>query len=147
MLLRSTTKILARAIGRLVRTLPPWQNPESRTDLGRKYIPSGMPPTGHQVSPERLEEFRRIYKEVYGEEITSAEASAMTHRLLALYRLLSRPLPGDTSSSLLLRHHLRFKTIPKCSDIIKHMLTFFGLRVVRNCFANLAKRPREVRRS
>jgi hypothetical protein len=54
----------------------------------------GMPPTGHHVSLERLEEFRRIYKEVYGEEITSAEASAMTHPLLALYRLLSQPLPG-----------------------------------------------------
>src|SRR5262249_3059248 len=50
--------------------------------------------TGHQASPERLEEFRRIYKEVYGEEITIAEASIMTHQLLTLYRLLSQPLPG-----------------------------------------------------
>lgn len=42
--------------------------------------------TGHQVAPERLEEFRRIYKEVSGEEITIAEASEMTHRLPTLYR-------------------------------------------------------------
>jgi hypothetical protein len=55
----------------------------------------GHATTGHQVSPERLEEFRRIYKEAYGEEITSTEASAMTRRLLALYRLLSQPLPDE----------------------------------------------------
>jgi hypothetical protein len=48
-----------------------------------------MPPTGHDVSPEHLEEFRRIYKETCGEEISVGEASAMTHRLLALYKLLS----------------------------------------------------------
>jgi len=54
-----------------------------------------MPPTGHRVSPERLEEFRRIYKEVSGEEITSAEASAMIHPLLAVYKLLAQPLHGE----------------------------------------------------
>jgi hypothetical protein len=74
--------------------LPPRQNPESMTDSRRKYIPRCMPPTGHQVSPERLEEFRRIYKEVYGEEISVGEASAMTHRLFALYKLLLQPLPN-----------------------------------------------------
>jgi hypothetical protein len=54
-----------------------------------------MPSTGHQVSEVRLEEFRRIYKETYGEEISVGEASAMTHWLLALYMLLSQPLPGE----------------------------------------------------
>ena len=57
-----------------------------------------MPPAGHAVSDERLEEFRRTYKEVYGEEITKAEAVEMTHRLLALYKLLLRPLPGEPSA-------------------------------------------------
>jgi len=52
-----------------------------------------MPPSGNKVSDERLEEFRRIYRNVYGEEITMAEAAEMAHRLLALYRLLMRPLP------------------------------------------------------
>lgn len=52
------------------------------------------PPSGHKVSPERLEEFRRIHKEVYGKEITLQDATAMAHRLLALYELLLRPLPG-----------------------------------------------------
>jgi hypothetical protein len=57
----------------------------------------GMTPSGHKVSDERLEEFRRIYKEAYGEEITLPDAIEMTHRLLALYQLLLRPLPGETS--------------------------------------------------
>jgi hypothetical protein len=55
-----------------------------------------MPPTGHQVASERLEEFRRIYKNAYGEDISIEEARAMTHRLLGLYKLLAQPLPGET---------------------------------------------------
>ena len=46
-----------------------------------------------RVSEERLQEFIRIYHEVYGEELTSVEATEMTHRLLALYELLLRPIP------------------------------------------------------
>ncbi|MGY3695037.1 aldehyde:ferredoxin oxidoreductase [Bradyrhizobium sp. USDA 3240] len=49
----------------------------------------------HQVSPERLEELRRIYKEISGDEITTEEAREMAHRLLTVYRLISRPLPGE----------------------------------------------------
>jgi hypothetical protein len=69
------------------------------SDARPRYIPSDMPPTGHQVSDERLEEFRRIYKMTFGEEITTAEAVAMTHRLIALYKLVMRPLPDETSTS------------------------------------------------
>jgi hypothetical protein len=58
-----------------------------------------MPPTGHEVSPERLEEFRRIYKETYGEEITIEEAREMTRRLLTLYKTLAQPLPDEVSTS------------------------------------------------
>ena len=60
--------------------------------MNRKTLPhdSIMPPSGHQVSPERLEELRRIYKEVSGEEITAAQASEMAHRVLALYKFLSQ---------------------------------------------------------
>lgn len=54
-----------------------------------------MQPTGHKVSPETVEEFRRIYKELSEEEITAGEASYMAHRLLALDRLISCPLPGE----------------------------------------------------
>lgn len=57
-----------------------------------------MPLSGHKVSDERLEEFQRIYKYAYGEELTRAEATTMTLRLLALYGLLMRPLPGEAST-------------------------------------------------
>jgi hypothetical protein len=55
--------------------------------------------TSFKVSLERLEEFRRIYKEAHGEEITSEEASAMIHPLLAVYKLLSQPLPENEEPS------------------------------------------------
>jgi hypothetical protein len=61
----------------------------------RRAYDSRMLPSGHKVSDERLEELRRIYKETYGEEITPQEASEMAHRLLALYELLLRSLPGE----------------------------------------------------
>jgi hypothetical protein len=48
---------------------------------------------GHKISPERLEEFRRLYNEAYGEEITQEEAVEMTHRLLTIYKLVFQPLP------------------------------------------------------
>ena len=60
-----------------------------------------MLPTGHKVSPDRLEEFRRIYKETYGEEITPQQATEMTDRLVALYKLLLRPLPDAPAQSSL----------------------------------------------
>ena len=64
----------------------------------RRAYDLGMPSPGHKVSPERLEEFRRIYKKVYGEEITIAKASEMAHRLLMLYQLLMRLLPDKASA-------------------------------------------------
>lgn len=73
-----------------------WHNLRPMNRKQRPYDP-GVPPAGHNVSDERLEEFRRIYKEAYGEDITKKEASEMSHRLLALYRLLLRPLPDETS--------------------------------------------------
>lgn len=61
----------------------------------RPRYDTGMPPTGHTVSPERLEEFRAAYQKVYGEEITLLEATEMTHRLLTLYQLLGQPSRND----------------------------------------------------
>lgn len=49
-----------------------------------------------QISNERIEAFRVAYKEGYGEEISTADARAMAHRLLALYRLIMRPLPDES---------------------------------------------------
>jgi hypothetical protein len=86
---------------RRCRNCAPWHNLPPMNRKVKHYDP-GMPPTGHQVSPERLEAFRRIYEEVYEEEISTAEASAMTHQLLALYRLLSLPWPSELSQRPLL---------------------------------------------
>jgi len=47
-----------------------------------------------KIPPDRIEEFRRLYKVAYGEDISVEEASEMSGRLLELYRLLTRPLPG-----------------------------------------------------
>ena len=55
----------------------------------------GMPVTGHQISSQRLEEFRRIYKEAYGEELTLAVAREMANRLITLYKLIMQPVPGE----------------------------------------------------
>src|SRR5689334_3668618 len=67
--------------------LPVWQNSTPTNPIRCPYD-SVMPPSGHQVSDERLEDFRRIYKRVYGQELTLVEAREMTRRLLALYDLL-----------------------------------------------------------
>lgn len=48
-----------------------------------------------QISHDRLEEFRRVYKEDTSENIALAEAREMAQRLLTLYQILSRPLPGN----------------------------------------------------
>ncbi|MBI2612363.1 hypothetical protein HYW59_00935 [Candidatus Kaiserbacteria bacterium] len=51
------------------------------------------------IADERIEEFRRIYKEAYGEEISVGNARIMALRLITLYRLLMQPLHGEGSSS------------------------------------------------
>lgn len=47
------------------------------------------------VTPERLEEFRRICEEELGEPISTEEAREMHHRLIELYRALLEPLPEE----------------------------------------------------
>ena len=54
---------------------------------------------GVLISDERIEEFRRIYKRAYGEEISVGDARIMALRLVMLYRLLMQPLPGEASES------------------------------------------------
>jgi aldehyde:ferredoxin oxidoreductase len=39
-----------------------------------------------QFTDERLEEFRRLYKQAYGEEISVDDARHLAHRLVMLYR-------------------------------------------------------------
>ena len=48
-----------------------------------------------QISDDRLGELQRIYKEATGNDITLAEAREVEQRLIALFKILGRPLPGD----------------------------------------------------
>ena len=48
-----------------------------------------------RISDERMEEFRRIFREVRGEEIAPEDARIMARNLVELYRLFMRPLPGE----------------------------------------------------
>lgn len=48
------------------------------------------------LTNEDCEEFRKVYKEDTGEDITIEQAREIASRLLELYRLLARPLPGET---------------------------------------------------
>lgn len=43
-----------------------------------------------RVSDEAIAEFRRLYKEEYGEELPDAEASEMAFRLTTLYELFAK---------------------------------------------------------
>lgn len=45
------------------------------------------------ISNERLEEFRRAYKEDFGEDCTMEEAREMLSRLVTLAELLAKELP------------------------------------------------------
>ncbi len=50
------------------------------------------------LSGETIEEFRSLYAEEFGEPIGPDEAHAMIMRLISLYELLLRPLPGEDGS-------------------------------------------------
>lgn len=47
------------------------------------------------TSDARIEEFRQIYKEVYGEEISVGKATAIIVRLVPLYRQIMLKLPSE----------------------------------------------------
>lgn len=49
-----------------------------------------------RFSNDALDEFRRIYQDEFGEEITRDQAQEMGTRVVTLLRLLLRPLPSDS---------------------------------------------------
>ena len=46
-----------------------------------------------EISKKLLEEFKKLYKEEFGEDITDEEALEMGQRLLGFCLLVCRPLP------------------------------------------------------
>ena len=50
------------------------------------------------ITPERLQEFMRLYEEEFKEPIGEEEARETACRLVELYQLLAAPLLRETSS-------------------------------------------------
>ena len=48
-----------------------------------------------EISKEELEEFKKIYKEEFGEDLSDEEAREVAQRLLGFIKLVYRPLPKD----------------------------------------------------
>ena len=48
-----------------------------------------------QLSKEAIEEFKRIYKTEFGEEISDREATEKAIRLINLIRVIYRRIPAD----------------------------------------------------
>ena len=52
--------------------------------------------TPQQLSREAIDEFRAIYKEEFGRELSDDEVKEIALRLLRFFGILVKPLPGDT---------------------------------------------------
>jgi len=63
----------------------PYEQNVSSGDVTRTIYSCEM-----QFTDERLEEFRRLYKQAYGEEISVDDARHLAHRLVRLYRLFNQ---------------------------------------------------------
>lgn len=51
-----------------------------------------------EVTPQALEEFKKIYKKEFREEISDDEALEMAQRVLTFFSILYRPLPDQENS-------------------------------------------------
>ena len=52
-----------------------------------------------RISGEAMDDFIKIYREEFGEEVDRKEANAMAQRVLTLYDLITRKLPKAPSST------------------------------------------------
>ena len=69
---------------------------------GSRYIVS------MQIGDESLTEFMALHREEFGKEISRQDALEMATRVVNLYLLVYRPLPGETSYRAMLpleNHH------------------------------------------
>ncbi len=48
------------------------------------------------ITPERIEEFVRLYKEEFGEELHGGDAEVMVQQLLEFYQMILAPLPSES---------------------------------------------------
>ena len=48
-----------------------------------------------EISKEQIEEYKQLYKEDFEEELTDSEAIEIIYGLVALYEVLTKPLPEE----------------------------------------------------
>lgn len=63
--------------------------------ISREEIEEYKNKVGVTVSDKRVAEFIEAYREEFGEEISSGEASILLLQLTELYFTIARPLPND----------------------------------------------------
>jgi hypothetical protein len=51
------------------------------------------------LSRSAIEELKAIYKKAYGKELSDDDAWEMGHRLLRVFRVLTKPVDDDVDSS------------------------------------------------
>jgi len=49
------------------------------------------------ISDEHLDDFIKRWEHAFGETLTRAEAQHQAAKLIALYRVIARPLPGSVT--------------------------------------------------
>ena len=54
---------------------------------------------GMRLSQQAIEDFKKIFKKEYGEDISDAEAEEMAIRFLRLFSLIYRPIPEDAENT------------------------------------------------
>lgn len=52
------------------------------------------------LSKEAINEFKAIYREEFGEEISDAEAQELGESLISLFKIIYRPLPKSGKQNL-----------------------------------------------
>ena len=52
--------------------------------------------TPQQLSREAIDEFKAIYQDEFGRELSDDEVQEIAIRLLQFFRILVRPSPGET---------------------------------------------------
>lgn len=54
-----------------------------------------------QNSDDALNEFMALYQSEFGKEISRQDAIEMTTRLIGLYQIIYRPLPGERNDGIM----------------------------------------------
>ena len=54
--------------------------------------------TPQQLSRQAIDEFKAIYQEEFGRELSDDEVQEIALRLLRFFGILARPLPGETEA-------------------------------------------------